>query len=808
VLGAVKAEYREKLLTIQEAFEPPLRNSELSLGLDLEAPPVGASAVARFTSEAKRLRRVVPDAMTKAVVNRIMDGSMVIACRTVAGKKRRHVTVCLPAETGRLGPGWTVVSFGEPLPTNTSDQDWDDDGMWDLFGTEADPSAVVPKRAPRRPARVSLDAAAGEFATRPMRPAGTSRRQSDDDETRPSRAPAPFLSFPIAMGCMRLSTKKDRIEASQAVALLHAALDAGIRVLDTADAYALNADEMGHNERLIAKALETWSGPAHEVLVATKGGLTRPDGKWVPKGNKRYLATACEASLKALGVERIGLYQLHVPDPYVPITDSLAALVKLRDAGKIARIGVCNVSPFQLLDALEVVPDLASVQVPLSCFDASSVASGTIGVARDRDVPVMAYAPIGGWQGVGRAGRNRQLGAVASGHGATPHEVALAWLLSLDARVLPIVGMTQRTSLESSVRALSLTLGEDDIDLLDARFPSAAATRDATFALKSLPETASDDGEVVLLMGYPAAGKTTQVEAYTDRGYERLNRDLVGGRLKDLLPRLDKGLSEGKRRWVLDNTYPDRMARRAVLEVAREHGVPVTARWLQTSLQDAQVNAVNRMLDRYGKLLSPDEIKGIVKRDPNMFPPNAQFTYRRKFEEPTTGEGLSRVEPVPFQRRPREGHTNKALFLDYDGTLRTTHSGKPAPNDADDVKLLPNRREVLLRYIDDGYRLLGVSNQGGVHLGHLTDEQARSCIERTHELLDLPGAIEGVFCPHPPGAPKCWCRKPLPGWGVWFVRKYQLDPAACIMVGDRADDRGFAERNGFRFVDADEFFSV
>lgn len=120
------------------------------------------------------------------------------------------------------------------------------------------------------------------------------------------------------MGCMRLSTEPDR-DGDRALATLHAALDAGVTLLDTADAYARDGTETGHNERLLARALATWSGNTSSVRVATKGGLTRPGGRWEPDGRARHLVAACQASLRALGLTRIPLYQLHAPDPDVPL---------------------------------------------------------------------------------------------------------------------------------------------------------------------------------------------------------------------------------------------------------------------------------------------------------------------------------------------------------------------------------------------------------------------------------------------------------------------------------------------------------
>ncbi len=142
---------------------------------------------------------------------------------------------------------------------------------------------------------------------------------------------------------MRLSTARDRDE-TRAVAVLHAALDAGVTLLDTADAYCLDAADTGHNERLIARALSTWTGDASKVQVATKGGLTRPDGRWEPDGRARALTGACEESLRALGLDRIPLYQLHAPDPRVPLATSLRALDALKRRGLVEAVGLCNVT--------------------------------------------------------------------------------------------------------------------------------------------------------------------------------------------------------------------------------------------------------------------------------------------------------------------------------------------------------------------------------------------------------------------------------------------------------------------------------
>ena len=132
----------------------------------------------------------------------------------------------------------------------------------------------------------------------------------------------------LGLGCMRLSTAADRDDAA-AVALLHAAFDAGVDFLDSADAYCLDASETGHNERLIARALASWSGDRSRIVAATKGGLVRPEGRWVADGRARHLVAACGASRRALGVDRIALYQLHAPDPRPPPAPRVRALAAL-----------------------------------------------------------------------------------------------------------------------------------------------------------------------------------------------------------------------------------------------------------------------------------------------------------------------------------------------------------------------------------------------------------------------------------------------------------------------------------------------
>ena len=198
---------------------------------------------------------------------------------------------------------------------------------------------------------------------------------------------------PLALGCMRLSTERDRDETT-AIAVLHAALDAGVNFLDTADAYCWDDDERGHNERLIARALKAWPGDRPSIVVATKGGVTRPGGRWVANGRAKHLAAACEASCLALDVERIRLYQLHAPDPRVGVATSVRALATVKRQGLIDRIGLCNVTVGQIEEARRIV-EIDSIQVELSLWQDQHFLSGVVRYCVANRLRLLAYRPAG-----------------------------------------------------------------------------------------------------------------------------------------------------------------------------------------------------------------------------------------------------------------------------------------------------------------------------------------------------------------------------------------------------------------------------
>lgn len=306
--------------------------------------------------------------------------------------------------------------------------------------------------------------------------------------------------------------------------------------------------------------------------------------------------------------------------------------------------------------------------------------------------------------------------------------------------------------------------------------------------------------EIVIVMGYPAAGKTTVVEQY-QKTHIRLNRDELGGASTKLNQILADRIESGES-FVLDNTYPTIKSRAAVLKIGKEANIPVKCVWLKTSIEDAQFNACQRMIRKYGKLLSADEIRS--KEDPNCFPIAALFSYRKKFEKPTLAEGFVSIDEIKFVRQESE-YTNKAIILDYDGTLRDTVSGEKWPISKDDVLVLPNTKKVLEKYRASGYQLLGVSNQSWIGKGVLTRKQVDERLQHTNHLLGL--EIDYRFCPHKVPPISCYCRKPAPGYGVELIEKYKLNRSECIFVGDQTTDKTFAKRCGFQFKYANDFFN-
>jgi HAD superfamily hydrolase (TIGR01662 family) len=308
--------------------------------------------------------------------------------------------------------------------------------------------------------------------------------------------------------------------------------------------------------------------------------------------------------------------------------------------------------------------------------------------------------------------------------------------------------------------------------------------------------------KVTMVVGFPASGKSTLTKDLVAKGAVALNRDTEGGTIASLLPKME-ALLKADKDIVLDNLFVNVETRKPFIELAKKSGADISCQLMGTSIEDAQFNVVQRAISLIGKFPTPEAIK--AAKHTNVFPPTVLFKYKKEFEKPTVEEGFSKVELVKFTRKEDPSFTNKAIIVDYDGTLRECINGNDKyPVIKEQIEIKPNRVPALQAYKDKGYLLLGLSNQSGVAKGELSEQAATELFEHTNKLLGLD--IEYRFCPHQSAPIACYCRKPMSGVFVEFMLKYKLDPKQCLMVGDMTTDHTFAKRSGIQYADQADFF--
>ena len=283
--------------------------------------------------------------------------------------------------------------------------------------------------------------------------------------TRPLGPGAPAVAA-VGLGGMPLSIQGRPADEAEALRVIHAALDGGATLLDTADVYCLDDRDIGHNERLFAKALKTWRGDRSGVVVATKGGITRPGGAWERDGRPEHLRAACDRSLKALGVERIDLYQLHAPDPAVPFRESIGALGQLRKEGKIRWVGLSNVSVAEIEEARANV-EVVTVQNRLNPFFREAIETGVVAHCAAHGIGFLAYSPVGGGRLNKKLPGHPSLTPMARRHGVSPHATVLAWCLSKGKTVIVIPGARTAEHALDSLTAADLTLSIQELAVID-----------------------------------------------------------------------------------------------------------------------------------------------------------------------------------------------------------------------------------------------------------------------------------------------------------------------------------------------------
>jgi len=271
----------------------------------------------------------------------------------------------------------------------------------------------------------------------------------------------------IGLGAMHLSTDQ-RPDDATAVRVIHTALDAGVTLIDTADAYTPSDRGLGHNEEVVARALKEYGGGTDDVVVATKGGHTREGVSWGLNGRPEYLRQAAEASCRRLGVEAIDVYQHHRPDPDVPYEDTIGALRDLVDAGLVKKAGISNADPDQIRLAHRILgEDLAVVQNQFSPVFRSS--EPELWLCHELGVTFLPWSPLGGLRGAKDVGSTAAVfGQVAGRYGVSPQRLALAWMLAKSPVVVPIPGASRPESVQDCAAAPDLELADDDLAALDA----------------------------------------------------------------------------------------------------------------------------------------------------------------------------------------------------------------------------------------------------------------------------------------------------------------------------------------------------
>jgi aryl-alcohol dehydrogenase-like predicted oxidoreductase len=489
-----------------------------------------------------------------------------------------------------------------------------------------------------------------------------------------------------------------------------AALEAGITIFDTARAYQ-------GNERLLARALR-----CRRARVITKGGMGEG---WVPDGRAKSLRADCEASLAVFEGREIDLYLVHAPDPRTPWRTTLRALAKLADDALVRSVGVSNVNRRQLEEALALAP-IAAVEVALSANNESALRGGLVDLSLDAGVTLIAHSPLGGPR---RARRLSQEDA----------ERELAQVLAQAPNIVAIPGATRPETVRSAAHAATVRI------------------KRPTPRLSTRPSTGA---EVTLVMGIPGAGKTRLATALVTGDQVRLNRDDRGGRLRAIAEELETQLASGVREVVLDNTYLTRASRSYVIDAARRQGAQVRCIWLDTPLAQAQVNLVERVLERVGRLPSPEELRELSRREPGLLLPTSQMRAVRELEEPSLDEGFDAIEHVPFIRERGSGRAGVFVAA----AALTSES----PN--------PTAPHLVFDWRPDGVPL---------------------------DISDLAvETIETAICPHPGGPPNCWCRPPLPGLVLDFARRHDIDPAISTLVGCRPAHSTLAATVGATYLAA------
>ncbi|MEH2178850.1 aldo/keto reductase [Nostoc sp.] len=270
----------------------------------------------------------------------------------------------------------------------------------------------------------------------------------------------------IGLGGMPMSIS-NRPPESQSIQVIHRALDLGITFIDTADSYCKDESDKHHNERLIHKALSSYKGDVSQVIVATKGGLMRPNGNWTNNGDPEHLRQTIRVSFEALGnAKPIDVWQYHSPDTNYTIEESLAPVKEAVEAGLIRFVGVSNFSVEQIKRARDVV-DIVSVQNQYSPWQRQPENDGVLKYCEQQELTFLPWSPFGGRRRHQDLQDISAIAKLAKEKGVSVYNIVLAWLRSKSPAILPIPGASKVSSIEDSTRAINVKLSDEEVQKID-----------------------------------------------------------------------------------------------------------------------------------------------------------------------------------------------------------------------------------------------------------------------------------------------------------------------------------------------------
>jgi len=322
---------------------------------------------------------------------------------------------------------------------------------------------------------------------------------------------------------------------------------------------------------------------------------------------------------------------------------------------------------------------------------------------------------------------------------------------------------------------------------------------------------------IYLLIGYPASTKTTYAQKLLNRFSNGviLSRDIEGGSIIDLVPKVESLLQNNKI-VIIDNTNLTKEIRKSFIKLAKERiiPIPIYGIYFKTTIEECQIRALHRMWIKYNDiyLTGKPPKDSVASKDPTVFPPAFFFRARKILEEPSIEEGFTKIQTIKVEYPKFDGrrYNKKALFLDIDGTIRKTVENTKYPVTIEQVQLLHDAnkmKNLLEKYRNNGYLLIGLSNQSGISTKKITEEKVIECFNKTRELL---GYTENefpiIYCSHNPAPITCYCRKPQLGMPLKMIEQYKLNPKKCIMVGDMKTDQTMAERLKLQYIDVNEFW--